>query len=58
VFIWLVSYDGTDLAAREAEFRGSPERVAVDPDPAQYVAKNAQWLIAEAQPRGTKNSHG
>jgi hypothetical protein len=57
-FIWLVSYDGIDWDGREAEFRGSPERAAVDPDPAQYIAKNEHWFITEVLPQGTKNSHG
>ena len=44
-FMWLLSHDGGDWDAREAAYYGSPERAAVDPDPAQYIAKAEHWFL-------------
>jgi hypothetical protein len=38
-FVWMLSYDGPDgFAAREGEYYTSPERAALDPDPARHIA--------------------
>ena len=50
-FVWIVSYDGTeDWDAKQAAYYGSPERAAVDPDPAQYIAKTERWFIEPVLP--------
>jgi hypothetical protein len=45
-FVWIVGYDGDIRAANEAYY-SSPERHAMDPDPARLVADVRQvWLEA------------
>ncbi|MBI3998235.1 MAG: NIPSNAP family protein [Armatimonadetes bacterium] len=44
-FVWIVSRDGPDWAAQEKAYYASAERAALDPDPAQYIARAEQWLI-------------
>ncbi len=44
-FVWLLSHDGDDWDALEAAYYGSLERTAVDPDPAQYIAKAERWFL-------------
>ena len=36
-FVWLVGYDG-DFAEADAAYYASPERAALDPDPARHIA--------------------
>ncbi len=39
-FFWIVSYDGPeDWDTKQAAYYGSPERAALDPDPAQFIAR-------------------
>jgi hypothetical protein len=40
-FVWIVGYDGDLHAANEAYYT-SPERAAMDPDPARLVAETRQ----------------
>jgi hypothetical protein len=35
-FVWIIGHD--DLAAADAAYYASPERAAVDPDPARHIA--------------------
>jgi hypothetical protein len=35
-FVWLIGHE--DLAAQDAAYYASPERAAVDPDPARHLA--------------------
>lgn len=50
-FVWIVSYDGPeDWDAKQAAYYGSPERAAVDPDPAQHIAKTERWFIRSVLP--------
>ena len=45
-FVWLVGYDGDIRAATEAYY-ASPERAAMDPDPARLVLESRHvWLQA------------
>jgi NIPSNAP len=46
-FAWVVAYDGP-LSWEEAEERyyASPERAAIDPDPATLVEESETWLMA------------
>ncbi|MHB8630938.1 MAG: antibiotic biosynthesis monooxygenase family protein [Candidatus Limnocylindria bacterium] len=37
-FVWIVSYDGPDgWDAADRAYYGSPERTALDPDPASFI---------------------
>ena len=39
-FTWLLGYDGPDgFAAANAAYYDSPERAALDPDPARHIAE-------------------
>jgi len=50
-FVWEVSYDGPeDWDAKQAAYYGSPERAALDPDPAQYIAKAERWFVSSVLP--------
>jgi hypothetical protein len=44
-FVWLVSSDGNDFAAKELSYYASPERAALNPDPAQYIAKAERFFL-------------
>jgi hypothetical protein len=52
-FVWIVSLDGTmaDWEARQKAYYGSPERAAVDPDPARFIARTQRWFIEDRLPR-------
>ncbi len=45
-FAWLVSYQG-DFAARDAEYYASPEREAMEPDPARHIVSSEKRLLSE-----------
>lgn len=50
-FVWIVSYDGPeDWETKEAAYYASAERGALDPDPAQYIAKVEKWFIRSVLP--------
>jgi len=51
-FIWLLSYDGDDWEAKEKAYYASAERAAVNPDPAQYIAKIEKWFLTPVIPHG------
>ena len=45
-FVWIVGYDGDIRAANDAYY-ASPERAAMDPDPARLVVESRHvWLEA------------
>lgn len=45
-FIWILTYDGPqDWQTKEDEYYSSTERKALDPDPAQYIAKIEKWFM-------------
>ena len=45
-FVWLLSYDGRDgFEAKDAEYYGSPERAALDPDPAGLIVASEQAFV-------------
>lgn len=45
-FVWIVSYDGPDgWEAANTRYYGSPERKALDPDPASFIAAQRTVLI-------------
>lgn len=50
-FVWIVAYDGPeDWDAKQKAYYGSPERAAVDPDPARFIAKTRRWFIRSVLP--------
>ena len=45
-FTWLLGYEGPDgLAAANAAYYDSPERAALDPDPARHIAEARQLSV-------------
>lgn len=46
-FVWLMSYDGTDWEAQDKAYYASPDRKALNPDPAQFIALAEQWFLSE-----------
>jgi hypothetical protein len=51
-FIWLLEYRGAvTFEAADAAYHASPERAALDPDPAQWIAaQELVWLEPIARP--------
>lgn len=50
-FVWILSYDGPETwEAMDAAYYGSPQRAALDPDPAQWIAQVSQWFITPVRP--------
>jgi hypothetical protein len=43
-FVWIVGYDGDIRAANETYYT-SPERAAMDPDPARLVVESRELLL-------------
>lgn len=44
-FVWLIGHD--DLEAADASYYASPERVALDPDPARQLAGVQTFVLEE-----------
>jgi hypothetical protein len=45
-FTWLLGYDGPDgIEAANAAYYDSPERAALDPDPARHIAEARQLPV-------------
>lgn len=45
-FVWMVRLaDTEDWTAREAAYYASPERAALSPDPAQWIARAEQYFV-------------
>ena len=49
-FVWLLASDGDDWDAQERSYYASPERAAMNPDPAQYIAKVEKWFVTPVLP--------
>ncbi len=50
-FVWMMSYDGPeDWINHDAAYYASPERAALNPDPAQYIAKAEHWFMEAVLP--------
>jgi hypothetical protein len=43
-FVWIVGFDG-DLAVADAAYYESPERAALDPDPARHIAHSETTML-------------
>ena len=47
--LWIIGYDGPKTWQQaEADYYGSPERKALDPDPARYLAQTEARLMTTA----------
>jgi hypothetical protein len=47
-FVWLVGYGGSDgFAAADARYYDSPERKAVEPDPARHIESPQQHMLGD-----------
>lgn len=45
-FVWLLSYEGPGtFAEHDAAYFASPERKALDPDPATLIIHSEQWFV-------------
>lgn len=44
-FLWLLEYEGDDYEAANAAYYDSPERKALDPDPARHLAASEHWPL-------------
>lgn len=44
--LWLVAYDGNDFEDAFERFRSSPERAALDPDPARHIEAVSAWMAS------------
>lgn len=48
-FVWILRYDGpTTWDEADAAYYASPERAAMQPDPARHIAKQESWLLEPA----------
>lgn len=45
--LWLVAFEGDDFDAAFERFRDSPERAALDPDPARFIVGVEAWSASE-----------
>lgn len=55
-FCWLISCEGDETAFAEADARyyASPERAALDPDPARLLAETRTLFVHPALPGGAR----
>lgn len=44
-FVWLLEYAGEDFEAADAAYYASPERRAVEPDPARHLLAAEHWPL-------------
>jgi hypothetical protein len=45
-FVWLLGYDGPDdYETADAAYYGSPDRAAMDPDPARHLASTQELTV-------------
>jgi hypothetical protein len=46
-FVWILTYDDPeDWHTKQEVYYNSPERKALDPDPAQYIARVQEYFIS------------
>ena len=47
-FVWLLAYDGPGtFAAGDEAYYDSPERTALDPDPAQWIVEDRKLMLEQ-----------
>ena len=55
-FVWLLTYDGPeDWEAKDRAYYAAPERAAVDPDPAQWIARAEHVFLTPVLPPGGRS---
>jgi NIPSNAP protein len=48
-FVWMLRYHGPkSWQEADAAYYASPERAAIQPDPARHIAKQESWLLKPA----------
>ncbi|MGZ3336048.1 MAG: NIPSNAP family protein [Isosphaeraceae bacterium] len=48
-FVWVLRYSGPkSWAEADADYYGSPERAALNPDPARHISHSEHWLMQAA----------
>jgi hypothetical protein len=48
-FVWIISHDG-DFAAADRAYYLSPERAALDPDPARHISDPRAFMARRVEP--------
>ena len=49
-FVWMLRYDGAKSWEEvDADYYNSPERKAIDPDPARHIEKSEHYLMREVR---------
>jgi hypothetical protein len=52
-FVWILRYDGPKTwEEADAAYYASPERAAMQPDPARHIAKSEHWLMTTVRSVG------
>jgi hypothetical protein len=50
-FVWIVSYEGEEsFEAKNAEYYESPERKALDPNPAELIEESQEIMLSSVMP--------
>jgi hypothetical protein len=49
MFVWILGHDG-DYAAADAAYYASPERAALDPDPARFLESTETRMLRAVAP--------
>ena len=50
-FVWIIRYAGPKTwEEAESSYYGSPERAAIQPNPARHLDKTETWLLTKLQP--------
>jgi NIPSNAP protein len=52
-FVWILRYDGPKTwEEADAAYYASPERAAMQPDPARHIARSEHWLMTTVRSVG------
>jgi NIPSNAP len=55
-FVWMLEYDGPDdFAAADSRYYGSPERQALEPDPARHLTSVETRMLRPVEPTKPRN---
>ena len=47
LFVWVLEYDGADFEAANQAYYDSPQRQALDPDPARHLIGTEHWPLEQ-----------
>ena len=45
LFVWVLEYDGPDFETANRAYYESPQRRALDPDPARHLIETEHWPL-------------